>query len=54
MPCGQPELLGEVLEMLRASAAVAGGGVAGSATALQVAQVSRVISQWAQVHGVEV
>lgn len=49
----QPEVLGEVLEMLRGSAAVHGGagGGAGSSIGLQVEQISRVMRQWAQQNG---
>jgi len=49
----QPELLEEVLEMLRSSAALHGGasGGAGSSIALQVEQICRVMRQWGQTNG---
>lgn len=49
----QPEVLGEVLEMLRGSAAMHGGtsGGAGSSVALQVEQICRVMRQWGQNNG---
>jgi hypothetical protein len=49
----QPEVLGEVLEMLRGSAALHGdaSGGAGSSVALQVEQICRVMRQWAQNNG---
>lgn len=51
--CLQPEVLGEVLEMLRGSAALHGGagGGSGSSTSLQVEQICRVMRQWGQAHG---
>jgi hypothetical protein len=51
--CLQPELLGEVLEMLRGSAALHGGsaGGAGSSVALQVEQICSVMRQWGQNNG---
>lgn len=44
----QPEVLGEVLEMLRGSAALHGGagGGAGSSVPLQVEQICSVMRQW--------
>lgn len=50
----QPELLEEVLEMLRGSAAAAAssGGSAAGTTSLQVEQMCRVMRQWGQVNGI--
>jgi hypothetical protein len=50
----QPEVLGEVLELLRGSASLhggAGGGGAGSSIPLQVEQICRVMRQWGQANG---
>lgn len=53
LPTLQPEVLGEVLEMMRGSAAVHGGagGGAGSSIPLQVEQICRVMRQWGQSNG---
>jgi hypothetical protein len=48
----QPELLGEVLDMLaRSAAAAAASEPAGSTTELQVQQITQVIRYWGRVHG---